>query len=134
MSGISWEETLSGRKIHCAVGERDVFIIAPGEELPGGSGHSDEVVPRRKTELSEEDRTKLSNQGVPEDCQEDDLGIMKTRFTNDNECHVVGEVSYRNPTSLGLTKVNVLKRIEIFLKTTLKPRGQLNLNLTTAVL
>ena len=124
MSGLVWSETLSGRKIHCALGERDVFIIAPGEPLLS-EPHSEDVVSRRKTSLTEEDQTRLSHQGVPREFQEDDLTIMKTKFANDRTCFVTEEISHRNSAPSEITKVNVLRRIEIFLKTSMKPRGQL---------
>lgn len=124
MSGMVWSETLGGRKIHCALGERDVFIIAPGDKVPPCSGpHSDEAVPRRQIRLRDEDRDKLTNQGIAKECHEDDLSIMKARFTNDRECNVTEEISYCNSAPVKLRKENVLRRIEIFLKTTLKPRG-----------
>lgn len=124
MSGLVWSETLSGRKIHCALGERDVFIIAPDEAILV-EPHSDDVVPRRKTSLTEQEQTRLSNQGVPREFQEDDLTIMKTKFANDRTCFITEEISQRNSAPSEITKVNILKRIEIFLKTSMKPRGQL---------
>ena len=125
---VTWEDSISGTKLHCATGERDVFIIAPGDSFPDSySGDSEDVdaVPRRNVSLTEEDKTRLTNQGVDEKLQQDDLSIMKARFANDRQCHVTDELSYKTASSpVELTKGNVLRRIEIFLKVSLKPRGK----------
>ena len=117
---VTWEDSISGTKLHCATGERDVFIIAAGDSCPGDSysGGSEDVdaVPRRKVSLTEEDRRRLTNQGVAVEFQQDDLSIMKARFANDRQCHVTDELSYKTASSpIELTKGNVLS---------LKPRGK----------
>ena len=70
-----------------ASGDRDVLIVASVGEV---NADSQDVVPRCSIELTAEHRTKLTNQGIPEECT-DDLSIIKARIALDKNCHLVGE-------------------------------------------
>ena len=76
-------------KVYCsAAGKRDKLIISSEAPLP----HPD-AVPRCNAELTEDDRRRLTNQGVPEHCC-DDLSTVRARCNLDKGVNVVGvEVS-----------------------------------------
>ena len=68
-------------------GRRDVLIIAP--DL---SSYNPEVVVRRPSQLTEEDKQMLLSQGIPDDGQ-NELAIMKARYALDQRYNIVGVMS-----------------------------------------
>ena len=97
-------------------GERDAFIVASIGELQNA-----DVVPRCAIELTEEDRRKMTNQGVPPECS-DDLSIVQARFALDKELKLAGWV-VSEPGRDSVTRSDVLKQLENFLMNTSKPGG-----------
>ena len=66
-----------------AAGGRDVLILAPDLSLP-----DPEAVARRPGKLTQEDKLKLTNQGViPE--SDNELDIIKARYRLDKNCSIV---------------------------------------------
>ncbi len=54
-----WENIFQGVKAYGAYGSRDVLIIVSGEPLEGP-----DTVPRKKGELTKEDKDRLTSQGI----------------------------------------------------------------------
>ena len=103
---------------HCgAAGDREVFLISS----VGDMHDNPEVVPREATELTDEDGEKLTNQGVPVDCQNDDLSIIQARVGLDKTLELV-RVEVSKP-GKELSHGYILKQIEDFLEKCKKPGG-----------
>ena len=103
---------------YSAGGDRDVLVVASIGEV---NFDSPDVVPRSAVELTEENRRKLTNQGIPEECC-DDLSIVKARINLDKKCHLVGmEVSEPGH---DLSRSYILGRIEDLMKRSNKPGGE----------
>ena len=101
-----------------ASGDRDVFIISSEgqfEEL--------DVVSRSSVVITEEDRLKLTNQGIPPDCS-DDLSIVQARIGLDKTLELV-RVEASKP-GRDLTCGYVLEQIEELLKNSKKPGGTID--------
>lgn len=109
---ISW---LEGLAADCP---RDILIIIQDEV----SQQRPEVIPRRKTELTIEDRLKLEKLALPAVEWENDASIMAARIALDCRLKLVGEE--RSLPWETLTKKHILKRIERLLKRTLKLGGK----------
>ncbi len=88
----------------CAAGHRDVLIVA---SLTDAS--SPDVVPRCDFEPTEQDRTRLANQGVHVESY-DDLSVIKARIAWDGEISLVGEEI--SLPGRELTRDHVLKRLK----------------------
>ena len=96
----------SGKAAYGAAGHRDVLIIVSEDGLP-----DPDVVKRRPAiELTEEERGKLENQGIPREDQCDDLSIVKSRYHLDKRRTVIG-VEMGQPGGEGLTRESVFKHI-----------------------
>ena len=107
-----------------AGGGRDVLVIGSDVPLP----HRD-AVSRCNMELTEDDRRRLTNQGISESCC-DDLSIIRARYSLDEDYDLVGvEVS-----ELGkeLSRDYVLKQIASLMNNTTKPGGVCTLNYCNA--
>ena len=57
-----WEGEFQGEKVYSARGPRDVLIIS-NETVEGP-----DIVPRKKGCLTQEDKDRLTSQGIPPDC------------------------------------------------------------------
>ena len=101
-----------------ASGDRDVLIVASVGEV---NVDSQDVVPRCSIELTAEHRTKLTNQGIPEECT-DDFTIVKARIALDKHCHLVGEEI--NEPGRELTRNHILGQVENLMKKSDKPGGE----------
>lgn len=111
---ISW---LTGQAADC---HRDVIIIIQDDSL---SQQRPEVIPRKKTELTTEDKLKLKNLAyLPSVEWENDASIMAARVALDCRLNLVGVE--RSLSWEMLTKKHTLKRIERILKRTMKPGGK----------
>ena len=109
-------EVFKGR--YSAGGDRNVLIVASIGEV---NIDSPDVVPRSAVELTEDNRRKLTNQGVPEECC-DDLSIIKARINLDKTYHLVGtEVSEPGNE---LSRSYILGRIADLMKQNNKPGGE----------
>ena len=106
-----WESEFQGRKIYYALGPRDVLIIS-SESL-----EDPDIVPRKKGSLTQKDKDRLTSQGIPPDCWEDDAKMMEARFSRDRRCSVV---SMERDT----TAEHILSTIDTLLKNTKKPGGK----------
>jgi len=110
-------EVFKGR--YSAGGDRNVLIVASIGEV---NIDSPDVVPRSAVELTEDNRRKLTNQGVPEECC-DDLSIIKARINLDKTYHLVGtEVSEPGNE---LSRSYILGRVEDLMKKSSNPAGEL---------
>ncbi len=109
-----WEDTIQGIKQHGAYGSRDVLIIVSSESLEGP-----DIVPRKKGELIEEDMSRLTNQGVPQESWHDDTRLMEARYQKDsgwiNEIWVENEPSSK--------RKHILNRITTLFNNTTQPGG-----------
>ena len=105
------------RGVCSAAGNRDVLIIVSVEK-PGSQ--SFDVVPRCEIEITEEDRRKLTNQGIPPECL-DDLSIVRARISLDSSLELVKELS---DSGKQLSRSYVLEQIQDFLKCSKKPGGE----------
>ena len=104
---------------HTAAGNRDVLIIF----CDGNSGsESPDVVPRCEIEITEEDRRKLTNQGIPPECQSDDLSIVRARISLDSSKNLVKQL--RAERGKELSRSYILEQIQDFLKSCKKPGGE----------
>ena len=73
-------------------------------------------------ELTEDDRRRLINQGIPEHCFGDDLSIVRARWNLDKECCLSG-VEVSKP-GKELSRNYVLKQIASLMNNTTKPGGR----------
>ena len=110
---ISWQKKLTA---DCA---KDVLLIAQDGALEQRA----EVVPRRRTELTTEDKVKLEKLALPVDKWEEDASIMTARVALDDTLRLVG-VERSLPWE-PLTKKHVIRRMERLLKCTKKSGGKL---------
>ena len=78
-----------------------------------------EAVTRRPGQLTEEDKQRLQNQGVPPDCK-DDLAIAMERCKLDKRCRIVGIKSGK-----ALSQVEVMKSIAHLLTSTRNDGGKM---------
>lgn len=99
-----------------AGGDRDVLILGST-----GDFQDPDVSFRLDAELTEDDRRKLSNQGVPEECS-DDLSIYRARVKLDKTYHLVGEEVSKPGREL--YRSYVLGRVEDLMKMSDKPGGE----------
>ena len=101
-----------------AGGNRDMLIIVSD----GNSGaRIPDVVPRCEIEVTEEDRRKLTNQGIPPECS-DDLSIIRARIGLDSTKDQVKEL--RAEPGKELSRSYILEQVEDFLKSSKKPGGE----------
>ena len=100
-----WSD-LAGKVTYGTVGNRDVLIIVSEDGLP----ESDVVRRRPAIELTEEEREKLENQGIPREDQCDDLSIVKARHGLD-KCRTLIGVEIGQPGGEGPTRESVFKHI-----------------------
>ena len=111
-------ETFHG---HCsAAGDRSFLLIIN----PVGNPQAPESIPQCKIEITEENRRKLTNQGIPLECS-DDLGIVRSRVSLDKGLELVG-VETTEPGQNELTRSYILKKIQEFLNGSEKPGGKYN--------
>ena len=115
---VDWS-TDSGKACYGASGERDVLIIISNSP----SRDSDVVLRRSRGELTEDERRKLENQGVPRDCHHDDLSIMKARYGLDSRPQIVGVES--GDSGRELSCEDVKKLIASLMNNTDKKGGEL---------
>ena len=75
-----WESTLQGVTSCGSYGARDVLIIVSSESVEGP-----DIVPRKKGELAEKYEDRLANQGIPQECWQDDATLMEARYRKEHE-------------------------------------------------
>ena len=113
-----WEGTFQGKKMYFADFHCDVLIIVSSESMEGP-----DIVPRKKGCLTQKDKDKLTSQGIPPDCWEDDGKLMEARYKKDKTYTVL---SIENKEDM--TAEYVLQKITTLFKTTSK-RGGIDINL-----
>ena len=106
-----WEGEFQGYKVYSAQGPRDILIIS-SESL-----EDPDIVPRKKGSLTQKDKDRLTSQGIPSDCWEDDAKMIEARFSRDRRCSVV---SMERDT----TAEHIQSTIDTLLKNTKKPGGK----------
>ena len=75
----SWEYNLLGNKKYGACGSRDVLILVSRES------EGPDIVPRKNGELTQEDKDRLTSEGIPPECWEDDVKLMEARYLKDSD-------------------------------------------------
>ena len=106
-----WEGEFQGKKLYAAQGPRDVLIIS------NETAEGPDVVQRKKSCLTQEDKYRLTSQGIPPDCLEDDAKMMEARYSKEKRFSVVS--IERNTTA-----EHILSKIDTLLKNTKKPGGK----------
>ena len=96
-----------------AIGGRDVLILAPDLSFP----HPEAVV-RRPGQLTEGDKLKLQNQGLPPGCR-NELDIIKARYKLVKACEL-----FEVKSGESLSRKEVLENIAHLLNTTQNDGGK----------
>ena len=115
------EGTLQGKKMYFADFHSDVLIIVSSESMEGP-----DIVPRKKGCLTQKDKDKLTSQGIPPDCWEDDGKLMEARYNKDKRYIVVSTGNKED-----MTAEYVLQKIITLFKTISKIGG-IDINLYSA--
>ena len=110
-----WELTFQGEKLYLANFHCDVLIIVSSESLEGP-----DIVPRKKGCLTQKDKDKLTSQGIPPDCWEDDGKLMEARYKKDKR-YIGTVLSIENKEDM--IAEYVLQKITTLFKTTSKQGG-----------
>ena len=113
-----WGTTFQGRGFHAATGSRDVLIISQNETT---CIQGEDIVPRRQTELTSDDKRELERLDLPPD-QWQDASIMAARMNRDSDCAVTGVI--KSMPGEPLTAKCVVKEIEIIMNNTQKEGGK----------
>ena len=100
-----------------AGGGRDVLIIGSDVPLP-----QRDAVSQCNIELTEDDRRRLTNQGISETCC-DDLSIIRARTNLDKDCALVGVEVSGGLHGKELSRDYILKQIASLMNNTTKPGG-----------
>ncbi len=111
VSPESWGYTLGGDKL---TGVRDVLILVSSE-----SGDED-IVARKKGELTQQDKDRLTSEGISKECWEDDVMIMKERYNKDSDMK-----SIKIEDTPHLNTKYVLSQITALFNNTTAPGGKL---------
>ena len=109
-----WESSQGGIKCYGAYGPRDVLIIVSREP-----GDGEEVVQMQEGRLAQEDRERLSSEGVPCHCWSEDVKLMEVRYL---KCRRFHSVSVENSPSMKIQ--HVISRIISLFRMTTKPGGK----------
>ena len=85
-----WERTFQGNKHFAAYGSRDGLILV--SSVPEGP----QIVPRMKGELTEKDKDRLTSEGIPSECWEDEAKLIRARYLKDGTFPsvVIADVTY----------------------------------------
>ena len=102
-----------------AGGTRDVLLI---HSAGPGSLKSSDVVSQCEIKITEEDRRKLTNQGISPECS-DDLSIVHARIGLDSTLELVRVLV--NEEGQELSRGYILEQIKDFLASTKKPGGEI---------
>ena len=113
---IRWE-TIHGAAC-VAVCNKDVCLIT---SVTQAGQVPLEIVPRCKIAITEENRRKLTNQGIPPECS-DDLSIIRARIDLDSTLELVRVLV--NEPGKELSRSYILEQVEEFLKRTKKQGGK----------
>ena len=108
------ETTFLGVKHYGSYGARDVLILV--STAPEG----DDVVARKNGELIQQDKQRLTSEGIREDHWEDDAIMMKERYLKDSKYKSV------NVEDCHMKKQYVLEKIISLLNNTTMPGGEKN--------
>ena len=114
----SWGKVLQGRETYDAAGSRDLLIILQDETIQG-----EDIVPRRRMELTGDDKRELERLDLPPDQWEDDVSIMAARYSKDQWSSVTQVIRSRSGEPL-MTKY-MKKQIEILMNNTQKEGGKM---------
>ena len=74
-----WESTLAGKTIHGEYGCRDVIIIVSRASLTGP-----DIVQREPGELTQQDKERLTSEGISQEYREDEVGLMIERYEKED--------------------------------------------------
>ena len=107
-----WESTLGGEKSYGAYGPRDVLMIVSNEL------ENEDMVPRREGTLTQEDKDRLSSEGIPPECWYDDAKLMEMRYLKSER---FWSLSVEDDSSV--KREHVISRITAFFNITTKPGG-----------
>ena len=107
------EYTLGGVKTFAADGARDVLV------LESTASERDDVVARKDGELTQQDKQRLTSEGIPEGCWEDDAMIIKKRYLKDSKYKSVNVENCHQ-----MKKQYVVEKITSLLNNTTMPIGE----------
>lgn len=113
-----WGHVIQGRETHDAAGSRNFLFIFQDETIQG-----EDIVPRRKVELTSDDKRELERLDLPPDQWEDEASIMAARCSKDKR-YSVTEVIKSNPGKPLMTNY-VIKQIKILMNNTQKEGGKI---------
>ena len=107
-TGVTWSDN-SGKSSYVAdsANFEVLMIVSECESHP----NPDVVQRRAASELTEEWRGKLENQGIARVDQHDDLSLIKARYILAHKKYTISGVEMSNPGGEGLTRDRVLKKI-----------------------
>ena len=118
LQGVSWQEPYQGKPCYVAHCEIEVLIIKQDDNLQVA-----DAVPRRRCELTEDDKKQLERLNISLSSEFDDASIMAARYALDKR-HTDIRIERSRPGS-ELTKSKVLKMVRDVMKTSTKPAGKL---------
>ena len=95
------------------------MILSECESHP----NPDVVQRRAASELTEEWRGKLENQGIAREDQHDDLSIVKARYILSHKRYTIAGVEINSPGGERLTRDRVLKKIQTVMNNCDNTRG-----------
>ena len=107
------EYTLGGVKTFAADGARDVLILV------STASKGDDVVARNDGELTQQDKQRLTSEGIPEGCWEDDAMIVEKRYLKDSTHKSVNVENCHQ-----MKKQYFLEKITSLLNNTTMPIGE----------
>ena len=107
-----WEYNLQGNKTYGAGGSRDVLILVSRES------EGPDIVPRKNGELTQEDKYRLTSEGIPSDCWEDDVKLMEARYLKNSDTSVIVADTPH------MKKEHALNKISTLLNNTTQPGGK----------
>ena len=110
---LSWGNTLQGREIHDAAGSRNALVISQDQTIQG-----EDIVPRRRIELTSDDKRELERLDLPPDQWQDDASIMAARYSKDQRYSVTEKI--KSSRGEPLMVKYVMKQIETLMKDTQK--------------
>ena len=107
------EYTFQEIKHYGSYGDRDVLILVSTASEEG------DAITRKNGELTEQDEKRLTSEGIPEDCWEDDAMMAKERYLKDSNTKSVKIEDCHQ-----MKKQYVLERISSVFNNSTMPQGE----------
>ena len=119
VENVSWQVNYQGKPCYIAYHQCECLIICQDDDLQVA-----DAVPRRKCELTEDDKKQLERLNLPQTSWQDDASIISARCALDKRYTAV-KIERSKPGDL-LSKNKVLQLIRDTMKTSTKPGGKEN--------